>query len=477
MGVQVCQGKIVLTYFSLIDLSLQVKAIVTNFDELVSQMRADHKIQMTVEEPLPINLFTTSSPGKSTTGVNGQFVFSQVLIDCLLRMKPNMMDQKELIARFEMEYEGNHIELTNLREFQENYSSEKALWWYTRESFFYKILNATLRTQNIHMMFLFRSCIFDIHRQLQFYQSKSALRVFRCQVMSSDELNTLKEWTGQFISVNSFFSTSTDCSKALSFFGNSNISTGFERVLFEINADPRMATTQSFADISALSNFAAESEVLFMLGSIFRVDNIRCGENQVWIISMNLCSDDEHELNQVLVHIKNQNGSGETNLQILAKVLWKMGKFDLAETYYCRVLSELLPDDPLFVTVYENLAEISSQKGDYDASMHWHKKLLEIKNRIPSLRTVNQFETTNNRRKFYQGQLDHEQRQANALFCRAFTRKCRRIFGLCQTVKVYRVFILIIVLYSNSRHCCEKERQDFKILCYSHCIFFFLSLR
>lgn len=430
-------------------LSLQVKAVVSNLDELVSQMRADHKIQMTVEEPLPINLFTTSSAGKSTIGVNGQFVFSQVLIDCLLRMKFSTTDQEKLIARCETEYKGNRAELANLREFQQDYSCDKALWWYTRESFLYKILNATLRTQNIHMMFLFRSFILDIHRQLQLCQSTCPLRVFRCQIMSSDELNTLNEWIGQFISVNSFFSTSTDCSKALSFLGKSTISTGFERVLFEIDADPTVATAQSFADISVYSRFAAESEVLFMFGSIFRVNNICYGENQVWIIGMTLCSDNAHELKNVLEHIKNQNGSGETNLHTLAKVLWKMGKFDLAETYYCRVLKTLLPGDPLLITVYENLAEISSQKGDYDACMHWYQLSLQIKNHTQSIGNADKYETTDSRGRFFRGQLDRQQRQINALFCTAFVRKCRRILDLCQTLRVHRNLILIMVLHSK----------------------------
>ena len=124
---------------------------------------------------------TTSDAGKSTTGINGQFVFSQVLIDCLLRLKSDEKDKNELIYCCEKEYEGNRVELANLHEFQKDYSPDKALWWYTRESFFYKTLNAALRKQNIHMIFLYRSFITDIHRQLQQYQSKCSVRVYRSQ--------------------------------------------------------------------------------------------------------------------------------------------------------------------------------------------------------------------------------------------------------------------------------------------------------
>ncbi|CAF5160798.1 unnamed protein product, partial [Rotaria sp. Silwood1] len=76
----------------------KIKAVVVELDELVVQIKADHKIQKMVEEPLSINIFTTSTDaGKSTMGINGQFVFSQVLIDCLLRLKSNQTDTKELI--------------------------------------------------------------------------------------------------------------------------------------------------------------------------------------------------------------------------------------------------------------------------------------------------------------------------------------------------------------------------------------------
>ncbi|CAF3398604.1 unnamed protein product [Rotaria sp. Silwood2] len=46
------------------------KGVVVEIDELVSQIKADHKVQEKEEEPLSMNMFTT---GKSTTGINDQF--------------------------------------------------------------------------------------------------------------------------------------------------------------------------------------------------------------------------------------------------------------------------------------------------------------------------------------------------------------------------------------------------------------------
>ncbi|CAF3594633.1 unnamed protein product [Rotaria socialis] len=230
----------------------KVKSVEIELDELVSPIKTDHQIQKKVEGPLSTNIFTTNADsGTSTMEINGEFVFSQVLIDCLPRLKSTQVDTKEIINHCKNEYEGNQIELSNISEFEQDYSPKKVLRWYTRESFFYKTLNGALRTQNIHLIFLFRSFISDLHQQLQDYQAKHRLRVYRSQVISNDELKILKQFLGQLISIDSFFSTSTDYWKALSCLDLSDASGDLERILFEINADPNIVTTVTVFTVTA----------------------------------------------------------------------------------------------------------------------------------------------------------------------------------------------------------------------------------
>ncbi|CAF4796447.1 unnamed protein product [Rotaria socialis] len=343
----------------------QVKAVVTELGELITRIKADHKIQKIVEEPLSMNIFTIG--GTSTTGANGQFIFSQILIDCLLRLKTNKVDKKELIDHCKQQYQGNSAELSNLREFREDYSPEKALWWYTRESFFYKTLNAALCNENIHIIFLFRGFISDIHRQLEAYQADDTLRVYRSQMISSDELETLKKSCDQFISINSFFSTSTDKKQALSFLNSCDVGDNLEPILFEIDANPALVTSKPFADVSPYSEFTDESEVLFMLGSIFRLQNVnRSSDDRVWIVRMTLCSDDEHDLKQIFIDMKDRLLSSEINLQTLGKLLWEMGKPDLTEKYFMRMLEQLSSDDPLLGDFYHDLGRLASNAGNLD---------------------------------------------------------------------------------------------------------------
>ncbi|CAF3611522.1 unnamed protein product [Rotaria sp. Silwood1] len=365
----------------------KVKAVASELTELVTQIKEDHKVQKQAEEPFSINIFNKNrGKGKSTSGLNGKFVFSQMLIECLLRLKSTETDTNEVIKCCKQQYEGNSVELNLIRKFEKTYSPDKALTWYTEESFFYNTLNAVLRNENTYMICLFRTYISDIYHQLKNNQVKERIRVYRGQKISSEELETLKQLIGSFISVNSFFSTSKSYQEALTFVQGSNIAAGLERVVFEIDADPSIITTKPFADISKYSAYNKESEVLFMLGSIFRLNGVECSmTDRLWTIRMSLCSEIEYDLKDVLTHMRSQLGNGDTNLRILGKVLWTMGKIGLAEQYFTRYLKELPLNDPLLSTVYEELGNLLSQKGDYEQSVFWHQKAIDFKNQGPTI--------------------------------------------------------------------------------------------
>ena len=333
---------------------------------------------MKEEEPLSMTMLAT---GQSAAAIDGEFVFSQVLIDCLLRLKCNDADKDELLSSCKEEYKENKIELNKLSDFEVNYSFNKVLWWYTRDSFFYRTLNAALRRQDTRMIILYRSFISDIYRQLQYHQCKDPIRVYRSQLISSEEIQNLQQYIGQFVSMNSFLSTSSERPIALFYMGDQNQVIDLERVLFEIDANPMVTNVKPFADISSYSCFTSESEVLFMLGSIFRLNGVSRGEDQIWTIQMTLCSDDEHDLKQVLMDMKNQNGIGETNFHTLGKLLWKMGESTLAEKYYTQLLEEIPTDDPLLAILYEELSTMASHTGNRNKAVQLYQKALEIKKR------------------------------------------------------------------------------------------------
>ncbi|UJR19907.1 hypothetical protein I4U23_023039 [Adineta vaga] len=357
----------------------KVKAVVVQLDELVNCVTGDHATLKKVEEPLSYTTFSTTG-GKSTTGLNGEFIFNRILIDCLLQLESTKIDIAELISICEVEYKGNLSELSNLRDFQQDYSPEKVLRWYTNESFFYKVLNGALRNRNILILILFRSFIVDIYQQLKGHQSKRPLTVYRGQMISNDELQSLRNSVNKYISINSFFSASTDPKKALLFLRESD---DLKRILFKIYADPKTATTRPFADISKYSVFPDEAEILFMLDSIFCLDKIDYhNDEDIWIIHMTFRNEVENELKQVFLSMKEGIMDEKVNLQTLGKILQEMGQVDLAEKYFIRFLNELVPNDPLRISLYKDLGKLAANRQDLDKSLEWHKKAVELKQHL-----------------------------------------------------------------------------------------------
>jgi tetratricopeptide (TPR) repeat protein len=359
-----------------------VKNVIVKLDDLINQIQEDQKSRIIMEEPLSIKIYHDSEDAdQSTTGLNGHFVHSLLLIDVLIRMKFSETDKQDLILLCQNEYKNNSTQLAIIHQFETEYSPDNALWWYTRDSFLYRMLNKALRIQNIDLLFLFRFVIGDIYQQLTRNQCQSYVLVYRGQVISNDELNSLRRSIGKFISTTSFFSTSINRHEAITFLNSSDISNDLYRVLFIINADPCVVKSKSFADISSFSDLSIESEVLFMIGCVFHLINIHYDDvEQIWMIRMELCDDDEHDLKKLFNYLKKEYGCGENevNLCSFGNLLHRMGKYDLAEKIYYRVLVQLQSNDPSLSDLCYSLGMVSKDKNEYDYSLECFKNSLEI---------------------------------------------------------------------------------------------------
>lgn len=325
----------------------------------------------------PLAMMFSMNNGQTTMGLDGQFVHGQVLMDILLETPYDEKDKQELIQLCKEQYEDNAHELAILEEFQTHYHPKKALWWYTRDSFLYRLLNQALRSQNIHLIFLFRSICHDISENLKKYQCQSRIQTYRGQCMELNEIESLQQNLGQLISINSFLSTTLDRQAVLPFLRRSNeTSDNVKHVLLEISADPSVINKKPFADISAHSDFAKEAEVLFMFGSIFRVREVIQGEDQIWIIRLELSSDSDHDMKDVINQMRDDYRH-RPSLRALGLILRDMGQLDLAETYLHRLFDELPSNDPLRKDLCLDLSRIASMKKDFDQSLHWKKKMME----------------------------------------------------------------------------------------------------
>ena len=235
-------------------------------------------------------------------------------------------------------------------------------------------MNYVLSTENIYWTFLCRSIITDIQKQLQLNQCKQIQKVYRTQIVSQDYLNSLKKSVNQFISINSFVSTTTNYSKAIYLFDHAESLETTEKILFVIKADPNSAApAKPFAHI-------ADEEVLFMVGSIFYVENMTFNsKNQLSTVEMTLVSDDDKQLEQIHSYKRLKIAQEQMNVQILADILGDMERNDLAEKCLHRLLIDLPSDDPLTGELCDELGKLAAEHRDFDKKTIWDRISIEFK--------------------------------------------------------------------------------------------------
>lgn len=134
-----------------------MKGIHNQLDQLIDQMQSDRarRVLNRSDDPLPLLLLNAGGSGEqSTTGLDGRFVQSQLLISCLLKMQTVPTERHEFVTRFREICQQSTKYVKDIEQFEEAYQSEDCLWWYTKDTFLYRKLNEALRQQDIDSLFL-----------------------------------------------------------------------------------------------------------------------------------------------------------------------------------------------------------------------------------------------------------------------------------------------------------------------------------
>ena len=108
------------------------------------------------------------------------FQWKQTLIDILVEIPapPMKNTYQDLINEWRLVYENNAEQTKAIDEFEATYDPSMALQWYTRGTFFFKMVNMALRTENIVVIWRLRFYIQDLHEQLkQLHQGQRATSI------------------------------------------------------------------------------------------------------------------------------------------------------------------------------------------------------------------------------------------------------------------------------------------------------------
>jgi len=375
---------------------------------IFSRIEADIRALIEVTDPLVFNTFD----GRSSVTMNGDFVHFQMLINSFVlncfysEVIDNYSTFDKSRSRFietcKEIYRNNRSVLTKIEEFKRTYISEQALHWYTRDSFLYILLNRALRTNDTKLILIFRFFIIDLHKQLAKKYCKpfteenedylSAIYyVYRGQLMQKHELNSLRQSLCNIISMRSFLSTSLNRQMALFYLGESddpNQST-LVRVLIEIDLGRSNCCEnleKPFANITEHSAFGeAEQEVLFMVGSHFRVDEVRRGGKGVWhvhLTALDILSDplDKQSKWGTLYH-RMQEGLLYSAFKCVSNtgmILFQSGIFDQAQIYY----EELLKHLPTLVYTSEEMEDEDYPQSPVFSGKKYENSIAKLKRQL-----------------------------------------------------------------------------------------------
>ncbi|CAF3676855.1 unnamed protein product, partial [Adineta steineri] len=198
----------------------------------------------------------------------------------------------DLIEFARQYYRGNRKEEKNITEFEKSYDVDESIYWYTKDSFLYKLVNKALRTEDIGQLHLFRFFISDLSLKLanihksQIRKQENTVKLYRGLKMGNDELKKLKENLGCIISANGFLSTSYSKDIAMGFATKPTKRTDIVSVLQEIECSSNTLESIVFANITKSSEFEAEQEVLFDLGSTFKIESISENDPQFFVVKL-----------------------------------------------------------------------------------------------------------------------------------------------------------------------------------------------
>ncbi|CAF1122253.1 unnamed protein product [Adineta steineri] len=307
--------------------------------------------------------------------LNGEFLLYQVILKRLLA--EGFKKSSEKIKLYDYFHTDDETDQRDLMEFDNNYTAKKAIYWYTRETCIYRLLNKSLRTQNIGDLIVFTQFLRDINNQLSEEQlifcitnQSPILQVYRGQLINKDEVNRIKHAKGQLLSTSSFLSTSTNRQKAVDFATSKPPPCDtLTTVLLEITLNLE-EYNRPFAGIQHLSAFAAEEEVLFMFGCIFRIDDIwEDKQLKLWRIQLTLCGNRDSDITQFQDTMENEL-QGKDMLVCLGEYLVQMQKFDEAAAHYEVLLNdELITDEFDKACCYHGLAKTNDKRGEYDEAI------------------------------------------------------------------------------------------------------------
>jgi len=336
-----------------------------------------------------ISFATTRDTATSVSNKNAldcSFMYTQILKDILLTIDFDHGHIMNFIKYCRVELAGNSIELKNVDQIKTEYCNHQPIWWYTRETFLYSMLNRALRLMDVDIIIQMGFFIRDLHkniadlhsRQFRRQTSSNMFTVYRGQNLSQTDFNQLKQNQGGLLAFNNFLSTSKNRETSLDFIRRNPGKGDLVSVLFVMRIDPSIQNAP-FANIDKISAIPTEEEILFSMHSVFRIGQIKQlpGSISIREVELALTRDNDPELRELTERIQKEISSSYTGWYRLGRLLIKLAKFKKAEELY-RILLEQTSDQNEKALIFHQFGAINRSQGKYNEALEYFEKSLEI---------------------------------------------------------------------------------------------------
>jgi tetratricopeptide (TPR) repeat protein len=328
---------------------------------------------------------------KNLDELDPSFMFTKVLKEILLELEYDNESMSELVKFCRGLFQENDQESVIIDDFEKNYSFEMAIWWYTRESFLYKMLNPALRTLDANTIIKMGFFLRDLHMQItRLHREQNtndkhskSFTVYRGQALTSRDFDQLKKANGGLMSFNNFLSTSLNHKIALEFAQGANSKIDHVGILFVMQIDSSNSSTP-FARVTDVAYYTAEEETLFSMHSVFRINSIEkknIDGKDLWQVNLILTDDDDQELQNLTERLREET-QGSSGWDRMGKLLIKLGMFVSAEDTYNVLLKQTVTNIEK-AHIYHQLGYIKEDLGQFNDALEFYEKSLDLKKKDP----------------------------------------------------------------------------------------------
>lgn len=340
----------------------------------------------TIKEDNPIAISFVSSTDIQSKDINRQnpaFMYFQLIKDILLHdrlLESEAGAKTELLEYCRQTCTNDPTAIVLLDEFEADFIPELSIHWYTRESFLFKILNKALRTTQADVLYKLRYFLRHLHYQI-ISQAKlqhnrlSSMIVYRGQTMPMEDIDKLKRNLGGFLSFNNFLSTSLERKIALSFLMGSDMG-----VLFEMHIDPSMKKYPmvNIELISYMRREENEQEVLFTMGSVFRINRVDKQTN-FYLVQLTLTDESDQQLTAYTTRLRQKTRTFHSFTSLL-RLMDELGQYGSVDRF-----AEILRDDlllsansSLLSSIHHAFGSLYQSRGEAKKSLDHYQKSLTI---------------------------------------------------------------------------------------------------